>query len=314
MRDLYGDEYDSVAGDGDDRLIPQSLQRLASALVFVGLVALMGLWAYRLGTRDAAEVPVIRAMQGPARVAPDDPGGLQTAHKGLEVNAVLGGAPEPAARAVAAPAEPAAPVLTQEDAPRSQLMRAGPADLVKQVLGAEADLPAPAEAAGPDALAGSPFDTETTGTEPAPQFALAGIDDMADAPASGAGASIAGPRPMMRPASLPGARTSTTNARPGSEPAPAAQVNEVANLSAGTRLVQLGAYDSEEIARQAWQRLVASNGDLLGDKSLYVERTTTNARVFYRLRVAGFSDTDGTRAMCEALRARSIDCIPVTLQ
>ncbi len=56
----------------------------------------------------------------------------------------------------------------------------------------------------------------------------------------------------------------------------------------GTRLVQLGAFDSEEITRKAWAQLVARNPDLLGSKSLYVERTTANARVFYRLRVAGF--------------------------
>ena len=56
------------------------------------------------------------------------------------------------------------------------------------------------------------------------------------------------------------------------------------------------------------------NGDLLASKSLYVERATGNARVFYRLRVAGFENTDQTRRMCEALRARGVDCIPVTLQ
>ena len=46
----------------------------------------------------------------------------------------------------------------------------------------------------------------------------------------------------------------------------------------------------------------------------FVERTTANARVFYRLRVAGFSTSDETRQMCEALRARGVACIPVTLQ
>jgi hypothetical protein len=78
--------------------------------------------------------------------------------------------------------------------------------------------------------------------------------------------------------------------------------------------VQLGAFDSEEITRRAWSQLVARNGDLLGSKRLHVERTTANARVFYRLRVAGFASADETRRMCEALRSRGVDCIPVTLQ
>ena len=89
---------------------------------------------------------------------------------------------------------------------------------------------------------------------------------------------------------------------------------EASGLQKGTRLVQLGAFDSEAITRKAWNQLVARNPDLLSSKNLYIERTTANARVFYRLRVAGFSNTDQTREMCEALRARGVDCIPVTLQ
>ena len=82
----------------------------------------------------------------------------------------------------------------------------------------------------------------------------------------------------------------------------------------GTRLVQLGAFDSEEITKRAWSQLVAKNPDLLSSKNLYVERTTANARVFYRLRVAGFTSSEQTRQMCEALRARGVACVPVTLQ
>ena len=83
----------------------------------------------------------------------------------------------------------------------------------------------------------------------------------------------------------------------------------------GTRLVQLGAFDSEEITRKAWSQLVAAQPrPALASKSLYVERTTANARVFYRLRVAGFTNSEQTRQMCEALRARGVACIPVTLQ
>ena len=52
----------------------------------------------------------------------------------------------------------------------------------------------------------------------------------------------------------------------------------------------------------------------MSSKNLYVERSTSNARVFYRLRVAGFENTEQTRVMCESLRGRGIDCIPVTLQ
>ena len=98
MRDLDGDDYASLAGADADHLIPQGVRRLAGAAVFLALVAALGLWSYRLGTRDAGAVPIIRAMQGPARLQPEDPGGMQAAHQGLEVNSVLAGRPAPLPR------------------------------------------------------------------------------------------------------------------------------------------------------------------------------------------------------------------------
>ena len=144
MRDLYGDDYESVAGDGATRLLPEGARRIAGAIVFLGLVAVMGTWAWRLGTRDAAEVPVIKAMAGPSRVAPDDPGGLQAAHQGLEVNAVLAGQPAPAPRVEPAARPPE--VLTAEDAPQGELVLAAPAVLAERVLNEAGELPMPEEA------------------------------------------------------------------------------------------------------------------------------------------------------------------------
>jgi cell division septation protein DedD len=314
MRDLYSDDYESVAVGDADRLIPEGVKRLAGAAIFLGLVGALGLWSYRLGTRDAAEVPIIRAMEGPSRVEPENPGGLQAAHQGLEVNAVLAGRPAPMPRD-AAPAVPPPDALATEDAPQGELVLATPAVLAERVLGEDGVLPTPPPeeaAASEDGLG------------------LAAPD--ADAEVAAAGPAIAGPRPRSRPANLraaaakttavasvnPAAAVATPAAAPAETPpnkvAAAAPANEVSGVRAGARLVQLGAFDSEEITRQAWDQLVARNGDLLGSKSLYVERATSNARVFYRLRVAGFENADQTRQICEALRSRGVACIPVTLQ
>ena len=292
-----------VAGDGATRLLPEGARRLAGAIVFLGLVAMMGTWAWRLGTRDATEVPVIKAMAGPSRVAPDDPGGLQAAHQGLEVNAVLAGQPAPAPRVEPA-ARPAPEVLTAEDAPQGELVLAAPAMLAERVLNEAGELPMPEEAV----------------EELAPVVAVEALVPVPvpDAPAALEGAEAqpaAGPRPMNRPRNLVVARAKTEPVAAPSKPAatPAPAVREVSSARPGTRMVQLGAYDSEEMTRRAWSRLVAANPDLLASKSLYVERTTSNARVFYRLRATGFESTDQTRVMCELLRSRGIDCIPVTL-
>jgi hypothetical protein len=328
MSELYGDEYDSVSAGGG-RLIPSGLRRLAGAALFLGLIAALGIWAYRLGTRDAAEVPIIRAMEGPARVQPEDPGGLRAAHQGLEVNAVLAGAPAPVPE-TAAPLAPAPSPLADEDAPQGELVVGPPPITPEAELAAGEDLrmPLPDEGspvAGPDAaadaatpeaappattIATAPIVAAAIAEARAAADAAAGVDGAAPAVEPEAVAGAPGPRPLRRPSNLPPATARATAAE--AAPAPPA-AREVERVASGARLLQLGAFDSEAITRQAWNVLVSRHPDLLGAKSLYVERTTANARVFYRLRVAGFETADQTRQMCEALRARGVDCIPVTL-
>lgn len=322
MRDLYGDDYESVAVGGDTALVPGGVRRMAGAAVFLGLVIGLGVWSYRLGTRDAAEVPIIRAMEGPSRVEPEDPGGIRAAHQGLELNGVLAGRPAQVDAAASRVAAPAAP-LAAEDSAQGELVLATPEAMVERVVADSGELHAPANEALDDPLA----EAETLGGASA---GLPGLNEdvAAEEAVEPEAPAVAGPRPMNRPANLVVARAKPAAAKPApaaaptpeaavarvaaSTPAPVAK--EAAGLQRGTRLVQLGAFDSEAITRKAWEQLVARNPDLLASKSLYIERTTANARVFYRLRVAGFQNTDQTREMCESLRARGVDCIPVTLQ
>ena len=86
-------------------------RRFAPLLTWIGAAASIAIilgvsiWTYRLGQRDAMDVPIVRAMEGPARVVPEDPGGATIAHQGLSVNRVLegGGAREVAATVTTAP-------------------------------------------------------------------------------------------------------------------------------------------------------------------------------------------------------------------
>ena len=89
---------------------------------------------------------------------------------------------------------------------------------------------------------------------------------------------------------------------------------DIIPLPAGTRMVQIGAYASEAVARQQWQRFAGLHGDLLGDKEHYVQRTNNSGKIFYRLRVAGYETKEDTRAACSALSARGLPCISVTLR
>ena len=58
------------------------------ALTSLALIAGLSAWGYQLAVRDVSGVPVIVALEGPMRVAPEDPGGQLAAHQGLAVNAV----------------------------------------------------------------------------------------------------------------------------------------------------------------------------------------------------------------------------------
>ncbi|WP_424927471.1 SPOR domain-containing protein [Amaricoccus tamworthensis] len=311
MHEAYRDDYVSLMDGNGNSLIPGSVRRAVSALVFLGLIAGMGVWAWRLGTRDAREVPIIRAMEGPARITPEDQGGFVAPNTDLEINSVLEGNPAPVPRETAtALAQPE--VLTEEDGPQGTLEITATAPEPVEDPDAEITLGGePVEALPEDAIAGDDAPTVQPGE-------LSALVESLQSPepeeAEEAAPFSTGPRPLSRPRHLRAAPAATTAA--STTPAAAAPVvpKEVASVPTGSRLIQLGAFDSEQITRSAWANLVAKHGDLLGSKSLYVQRTTNNSRVFYRLRVAGFSNTTQTRDMCEALRARGVDCIPVTVQ
>jgi hypothetical protein len=68
-----------------------ALANWAGALLSVGLVVGMSVWAFQLLMRDVSGVPVIEALEGPMREPPADPGGTQAPHQGLAVNRIAEG-------------------------------------------------------------------------------------------------------------------------------------------------------------------------------------------------------------------------------
>ena len=115
------------------RLAPV-LGAVAAMAVLSGLVV----WSYRLGVRDAHDVPVIRAMVEDVRVPPSDPGGLQVEHQDRRVyDALAGVAPAPTQTAQLAPPPEA---LAAEDLPAGRLVPGMLAEAQPQP-----EVPAPAE-------------------------------------------------------------------------------------------------------------------------------------------------------------------------
>ncbi|MGB1389583.1 MAG: SPOR domain-containing protein, partial [Paracoccaceae bacterium] len=111
-------DYAQGAAPVPERANISTLVNVAGAVMSMALMAGVGVWGYKLLLRDVTGVPVVRAVEGPMRIAPDDPGGRPADHQGLAVNdvAAQGSAAAPADRLVLAPQ----PVrLMDEDQPQT---------------------------------------------------------------------------------------------------------------------------------------------------------------------------------------------------
>nr|HRO15584.1 SPOR domain-containing protein [Paracoccus sp. (in: a-proteobacteria)] len=116
------------------------LTHYLGALVSVTLMISLGIWGYQLVVRDVSGVPVIRAVEGEARIVPDEPGGKLSDRTGLAVNEIAGGAEPSAADKVAI--APAPTALDGQDVAMGAL-----GATARQSAVIEEPVPAPTEAA-----------------------------------------------------------------------------------------------------------------------------------------------------------------------
>lgn len=314
------------------------------ALTSVGVLGVMVYWGLQLVQRDPNEVPVIKAMEGPARALPEDPGGTQTSYTGLAVNSVQseGVAEEPSDRVVLAPAPRN---LLPEDVPAAQLAEAAEADeepaatlILESVEDAVSD-GGSGDPEGQDVIASlieleerQQADTpitltvrdvpegmriDSSGAEVrlvsdealAETDAEAGDDMQPDPPGGTRYAPATSLLPQLRRNDVTLAKAVAAGAPAPATPKPLSR--EVPEAPLGTRLIQLGAYDSRETALKEWVRISAKHHDLLGNKNFLVQPVETGGRQFYRLRAVGFADSTESKAMCSALVQRGAQCIPV---
>ncbi len=284
------------------------LTNLTGAALSLALIAGVGVWGTKMVMRDVSGVPVVRATEGPMREAPADPGGDAAANQGLAVNAVAaeGTAAAPADRVVLAPPplelslEDVAP-LTQvaeaaEAAPRAEMAEPAPQAAPEEVQNASILALADQIAAGAAPIA--PLEEEVTGA------------DGVEVPEAEQVAGVQTVRPRARPAALTSVPEAVALAVAAARSAPLDEVDADA-IPLGTRLAQLGAFDSAEVARAEWDRLAGRFGDFLDGKQRVIQRAESGGRTFYRLRAMGFADLGDARRFCSALVAERAECIPV---
>lgn len=244
---------------------------------------------------DGDLAPADRPASAPA-AAPAAPAQPQTAVAAVAAPALVtpaapDAAPAPDAAVAAVPAPDAAPDATQAVAHGAPLTsprpKAAPAFL----------LPAAVAKAAPVKAVPAPVVPVKAETAPAPSAAAAAVRAVA-IPATAAKA------PPARPASL------ATPAKPAKAP----DSIDPAKLTPGTRLVQLGAYDTPDAAASAWAMIKAKFGDQMDGKSRVIQKATSGGRDFYRLRAAGFKDDADTRRFCTTFDAANAPCVPVVLR
>jgi hypothetical protein len=288
------------------------------AILSLGLIAGLGYWAYQLVVRDVTGVPVVRALEGPMRIAPEDPGGSTAAYQGLAVNAIAadGSAEAPADLVVLAPVEVN---LTSEDRAMSALLPDAPEAPIAQVAArplSAIDL-AVAAALGEEAsvmLASKSVDMPEEEASAAAVVEEEQPEIMATvsvAATDAKGVVAVSPRPALRPTRAVGTQVASLDPAVGLPPARGAVDADPAAIPEGARLVQLGAYPTEDLAREEWDVVAARFADFMQGKSRVIEQAEAGGRIFYRLRVSGFADLADSRRFCAVLVAGEASCIPV---
>lgn len=316
MADADFDDVDDYGIYPEPAQVPRSFvaQRwfnAAGALTSIALIVGLGVWTYDLAMRDVHGIPVIQALEGPARVTPENPGGELALHQGLSVNEIAadGTAKAPSDTLTLAPRPEG---LAEEDQPMGDFAAVLP-ELPKPAVARPAPEPLSPGAPAPRIVEPLPdgpvepiVDAPGAVTETEQGFVAS---DLIPATVPGVSAS---PRPQTRPpidamAEAAAAAVAAAMADPVLDVEPSA-------LETGVRLVQIGAYPDESAARLEWDKVATRFSALMDGKRRVIEPASSNGETFYRLRVEGFADIDEARSFCAALKAENAECVPATVQ
>ncbi|WP_425404726.1 SPOR domain-containing protein [Hwanghaeella sp.] len=305
-----------------------SKRKLGTAPLVVAVLAVCALgglvyYAYDQGIREGTEVAApLLAPEGPAKVKPEDPGGLAVPHRDKTVyDVVQGGASNGSQEQVETllppPEEPMVPPATQPavqgGAPAGEPVVTATNKLNETEKPSVPQIsapPLPAEGlAAPEAPATLSEQTEEK-IEAAQEQASQDAASAAKLAETDTVATITPPpaEPKPEPVAEPPAPQPTAEAAP--EPKAVAALTDGA-LSEKWR-VQVGAVRSQDAAEKEWARIVGKNKDLLGDLTLQVQEVdVTGKGTFFRIRGGPMADKAAAESLCGKLKAGNIPCIPV---
>jgi len=306
-----------ATGAGPVRGLSKAMRMVGSVTSLV-LIAGLAHWGYKLAMRQIHGIPVIHALEGPARVAPDNPGGELADYQGMAVNAIaaIGEAAPTADRLMLAPpssnladADVASEALQASDgtplaAPAEPVVPkpVQPSDVMAALRPADGLLSEPLPDGPVDPIDDPELATVEAGTTYAP-------DELVPSDVPGVAQS---PYPLPRPVGDVVAEAAA--AAVAAAMAPTAPVDlDPAGLQPGTELVQIGSYETEAEAKLQWDQTVARYGALMDGKRRVVQQAESGGRVFFRLRVEGFADRDEASRFCAVLKSGG-QCVPAPVR
>lgn len=303
------------------------------ALMSLTILAGVVIWSYRLGVRDAAEIPVIRAELGATKARPEEPGGLEVDYQGRAVYGVVTGAGGSESTA-SGYAEPPARLADEDVAPVTRSPEPAPRPGREE------------PAAGGDAETSDASTMTAPPPSPPPVHIGNGANgEVVEAPDAETGTQSAAVATEATPESVPtleeqvesaiqqltaeteaeaagedGASNLAPSVSPPVRPRPAKPATQVAETaveepepveaaSASRIQIQLGAFTSQDIANAQWDQIRARNGDLLAGRGRVVTPVQSGGRQLWRLRAGPFASIEEASALCRGLKARNEQCI-----
>lgn len=322
MADLAGDPYgyDSPSRGGWARQAAMAAGAAAALGLAFGLVS----WGHGLLTRDAGLVPFLRAEDGPMKIVPEDPGGIKLERTDLAVTSILSGRKSDSTAYAPAPERPededlAQPYLKPPASPGvdGRVVAGAPAPAQSSAAGQAAIPPAPTVEGGADAIQAALARASAEATAAATASSAEAVPGAADASPQAPSAMPLAPARPRPPApgtrvasAAPSAASAPAATTPAATPAAApASTPSGAGIGTGDVVIQLGAFNSADIAESQWRRALRRNEDLIGAYGHAVTTVESGGRTLFRLRVGPMADRTRAQDLCAALKARGDACI-----
>lgn len=290
MSDLRGDRnMRPVPGETASAPGIRSPKRLITAGIALGAVAAfgVGIWfAYDQGVKRGASgaPPLIRADQGPTKVAPENPGGMQVPNQDKQIYERL---PGNTAANTAGQTEKLLPPQERPSAtPTQPNVATSPAVSVPT---------RPAQSV-PNQSTAVPNRTDAPSPAPIPPT-----------PAAPGQPQPVAPRTATAPATPAPAPTSPAATTRAAAPAPT-----VTATPGGSARIQLASLKDQAAATATWNQLQKKFPDVLGGLQPSYERVEiADKGTFIRLQAGPLKDRAEAQSACNALAAKNQGCIVV---